>query len=96
MKHELKIWPQYYCRVADGSKTFEVRKNDRGFQPGDSVELREWDPNKDCGDDPMGGSMGRGDYTYSKTLEFKIGYVLPIDDERVVFSLLTADLNDHG
>lgn len=21
MKHELKIWPQYYCRVADGSKT---------------------------------------------------------------------------
>jgi len=44
MKHELKIWPQYYCRVVDGSKTFEVRKNDRGFQPGDEVTLREWNP----------------------------------------------------
>lgn len=44
MKHELKIWPQYFSRVIDGSKTFEVRKNDRGFQPGDEVVLREYDP----------------------------------------------------
>lgn len=78
MKHELKIWPQYYCRVADGSKTFEVRENDRGFQPGDKVELRCFDP--------LNGI--HGNYTPDPKLEFKIGYVLPIDDKRVVFSLL--------
>lgn len=84
MRHELKIWPQFYCRVADGSKTFEVRENDRGFQPGDTVLLREWDP------EPINTSdktAPRG-YTDSKPLEFKIGYVLVLDSSRVVFSLL--------
>lgn len=78
MKHNLKIWPQYYERVADGSKTFEVRNNDRGFQPGDTVVLSEWDNEIK-------------DYTLSKRLTFKIGYVLPIDGNRVVFSLLKAE-----
>jgi hypothetical protein len=80
MRHELKIWPQYYCRVADGSKTFEVRKNDRGFQQGDEVVLSEYAP--------IEHSVIAGRYTDSKPLEFRVGYVLPIDDERVVFSLL--------
>lgn len=79
MKHELKIWPQYYCRVVDGSKTFEVRENDRGFQPGDTVTLMEYEP------------KNYFPYTCSKHLEFRIGYVLPIDDKRVVFSLLPLD-----
>lgn len=89
MKHELKIWPQYYCRVADGSKTFEVRKNDRGFQPGDTVVLREYDPEAiQYSEDPLGYDEHKGNYTFSKDLNFKVGYVLPIDSERVVFSLL--------
>lgn len=71
MTHDLKIWPQFYARVANGSKTFEVRENDRGFQPGDTVILKEWDPEY-------------RDYTGSERLEFKVGYVLPIDDKRVV------------
>lgn len=87
MEHKLKIHPQYYCRVADGSKTFEIRNNDRGFQPGDTIYLGYFNP----------------EVTYSYTswhmhyyheyppLVFKIGYVLPIDAERVVFSLLKAD-----
>lgn len=78
MKHNLKIWPQYYERVADGSKTFEVRNNDRGFQLGDTVVLSEWDNDI-------------GNYTFSQDLIFKIGYVLPIDDNRVVFSLLKCE-----
>ena len=92
MKHELKIWPQYYARVADGSKTFEVRDNDRGFQPGDTVVLREWDP--DGKSVPMvNGEMTRmkPGYTDSRPLWFTIGYVFPIDEKRVVFSLLPAD-----
>jgi hypothetical protein len=94
VKHVLKIWPQYFCRAEDGSKTFEVRKNDRGFQPGDEVMLREYDPNKEIDLDERDGVPGMtsygnsyGDYT-GKSLEFKIGYVFPIDAERVVFSLL--------
>lgn len=94
MKHELKIWPQYYCRVADGSKTFELRKNDRGFQPGDTVRLREWDDQMITkrDEDPMGYDEWQEPKGYTgKSLEFRIGYVLPVDSERVVFSLLPLD-----
>jgi len=79
--HELKIWPQYYSKVVEGTKTFEVRNNDRGFQKGDFVKLREFDP------DPEGLYPSKG-YTKSPELMFEIGYVLPIDENRVVFSLL--------
>ncbi len=42
--HELKCWPGYFGAILDGTKTFEVRKNDRHFTTGDSLRLREWDP----------------------------------------------------
>lgn len=80
MIHALKIWPQYFARVLDGSKTFEVRHNDRGFQRGDVVLLEEWDPDRVEALDIL-------KYTGRK-IEFEIGYVLPIDEKRVVFSLL--------
>lgn len=40
--HDLKILPEYFEPVAEGLKTFEVRKNDRGFAVGDRLILREW------------------------------------------------------
>lgn len=45
--HNLKSWPEYFAAVADGTKTFEVRKDDRGFRVGDHLRLREWDPATD-------------------------------------------------
>ncbi len=42
IKHELKILPEYFCQVKAGLKTFEIRKNDRGYQVGDLLELKEW------------------------------------------------------
>lgn len=43
MRHELKILPKYFDAVEQGIKTFEVRKNDRGFAVGDTLWLREYD-----------------------------------------------------
>ncbi|EIA7337258.1 DUF3850 domain-containing protein [Listeria monocytogenes] len=41
--HELKILSEYFWDIAEGRKTFEIRKNDRDFQVGDILILREWD-----------------------------------------------------
>ena len=43
MIHELKCLPKYFGAQTDGSKSFEVRKNDRNFQVGDFLALNEYD-----------------------------------------------------
>jgi len=40
--HKLKILPEYFNAVSDGTKTFEIRFNDRGYAVGDVLILREW------------------------------------------------------
>jgi hypothetical protein len=47
--HELKIWPPYFEAVASGAKTFEIRKDDRGFKVGDVLVLRELDTPENAG-----------------------------------------------
>lgn len=37
--HRLKTLPDYWEAVASGDKNFEVRRDDRGFQKGDILEL---------------------------------------------------------
>jgi len=44
--HELKILSYYFCCIRNGSKKFEVRKNDRDFKSSDVLHLKEWDDNK--------------------------------------------------
>jgi hypothetical protein len=44
MEHRLKVWPQYYEPLARGEKNFEVRRDDRGFQKGDILDLWCYDP----------------------------------------------------
>jgi hypothetical protein len=43
-QHDLKTWPQFFRAVVDGSKTFELRLDDRSYAVGDELLLREWDP----------------------------------------------------
>lgn len=45
--HHLKTWPEYFYEVQIGSKTFELRKNDRDYKVGDILELLESDPKKE-------------------------------------------------
>lgn len=42
--HELKVWPDYFWAISDGRKNFEVRRDDRGFQTGQILWLRKYDP----------------------------------------------------
>ena len=41
--HELKTWPQFYEPIETGKKRFELRNDDRGFETGDILHLREYD-----------------------------------------------------
>lgn len=43
IKHDLKLSSQYYDDVMRGCKRFELRENDRDYQVGDVVVLREYD-----------------------------------------------------
>jgi uncharacterized protein DUF3850 len=42
--HELKVWPPFYDMVDDGSKPFEIRKDDRDFKVGDLCLMKEYKP----------------------------------------------------
>jgi hypothetical protein len=41
--HELRILPRFFRAILAGDKTFEVRKDDRGFRRYDTLILKEWD-----------------------------------------------------
>ena len=59
--HKLKTWPAYFYAVTAGTKTFEIRKNDRDFKAGDVLRLLEYDPERD-------------EYS-GRALDFTVGYV---------------------
>lgn len=44
MVHDLKVWPSYFTLLATGRKPFELRKLDRDYYTGDTLRLREWNP----------------------------------------------------
>ena len=82
MLHELKIEKQFADAVLDGRKTFELRKNDRGFNAGDLVRFEVVEHGVAftfrCDDHPLNGEV------------YRIGYVLSgwgLEEGYVAFSI---------
>lgn len=44
MRHEKKVWPEYFQKIIDGDKTFEIRLADWECNEGDTLILQEWNP----------------------------------------------------
>ena len=44
--HELKCWPESFVAIVTGIKTAEWRKDDRFYQPGDWLTLKEYHPTR--------------------------------------------------
>jgi len=63
---EKKCWPDMFERILLGTKKFEVRLDDFKIEAGDTLELREWDPETE-------------DYT-GRFCQCKIGFVLKTKD----------------
>lgn len=93
MTHELKCHDVYFDAIERGEKTFEIRRDDRGFQKGDFVTLVRYVKGAfsayeiDC------------DYSTGKprkTLTFRIGWILTggqfgLEPGYVAFSLKKID-----
>lgn len=70
--HELKTDPLMFERILTGVKTFELRKDDRGYQAGDVLVLREYDLHKPHECDDLKCSQNR--WT-GRALHKQIGFV---------------------
>lgn len=68
-EHELKTHPTPFKALWDGKKTFEYRVNDRNYQEGDTLRLREWAP--------MSGRYSGYEIEAKVTYVLKEGYGLP-------------------
>jgi len=44
MRHEKKVWPEYFQKILNGEKTYELRLADWECNPGDILVLQEWNP----------------------------------------------------
>jgi hypothetical protein len=60
--HTLKTLPEYWLAVQQGRKTFELRKNDRGFAVGNLLRLVYFEPGDEKGE--QGGLVIEMEITY--------------------------------
>ena len=83
--HQLKTWPIPFSAVKDGSKTYEVRKNDRDFQVGDLVQLWYFDPDAHWQDGSPNGRYS-GDYVMAVITYLTPGGAFGLPEGMCVFA----------
>jgi len=66
MRIEKKTWPEYFQLILDGKKTYDLRVADFACAEGDTLVLREWDPETK-------------EYT-GRVLEKEVSYIGKLDD----------------
>lgn len=87
--HELRTWPGPFAAILEGKKTFEIRKDDRGYAVGDHLLLKEFDPSPSV----PGSGQARG--ASGRTFEVVVDYIAPggrfgLPVELVVMSIRKA------
>jgi len=80
MRHELKIWPEYFAVAWAGHKPFEIRKNDRKFKVWDEIVLQEFDPTREGAE--YTGREIEGFITYITDFQQKDDYIVFAYDEK--------------
>lgn len=46
--HKVKCWIPYFDAIVAGDKKFDVRRDDRGYETGDYIQLEKYDPDHKC------------------------------------------------
>ncbi len=70
-EHVLKCWPNAFDAIRGGRKRFEWRRDDRGFEVGDVLVLKRWDPTH------LGGVfVDYNDESGHNTLRMTVTYIL--------------------
>lgn len=76
--HELRTAPDVFEPIRNGSRPYDVRYNDRGFQRSDIVILREWDGRVVCDCEDAGRHRGDCDRYTGRTMRARVGHVTPV------------------
>ena len=84
--HELKTWPVFFDAIRAGRKAFEIRRNDRGYEVGDVLRLREWDTE-------AGGYTGR---ELRRTITYVIQGEFGLPADVCVMSLAEPESGERG
>jgi len=76
--HQLKIWPEFFRLVMADSLHSQIRKNDRDYQLGDTVQFFEW-------------TDGKG-FTGRRSPYYRVAYVLTdIDGLKDGYAMICFD-----
>ena len=86
--HELKSWPEYFAPVLSGAKLFELRHNDRDFEVGDELLLREYNPTAQS----YSGRELRATVTYAMYGVGSVGAILPLKGLAANYVILGIEL----
>lgn len=98
IRHDLKTWPEFFQATLNGLKKFELRRDDRpeGYQVGDELLLKEWDPEIEEPYGPGEGGKYKG-YTGREVL-VRVDYIMDsmtVDRLMNIFSGRCSDVRLH-